>query len=95
MPLGANARNAPPPPKRNFMSSYLKQLLGRVCFEKLPCPGLLGIMFTRGEARISDGGGPGASEASFIWESGGQAPSENFEITVYNDRLYSMRDPLQ
>ena len=25
----------------------------------------------------------------------GLAPSENFKITVYNDRLYSMRDPLQ
>ena len=33
-------------------------------------------------------GEPGASEASFIW---GQAPSENFKITVYNDRLYCMR----
>ena len=27
-----------------------------------------------------------------IW---GLAPSENFIITVYNDRLYSMRDPLR
>ena len=27
-----------PPPKLNFMSTFLKQFLGMVCFEKLPCP---------------------------------------------------------
>ena len=50
---------------------------------------------TRGVAKISDWGGAWCERSKLHLGVWGLAPSENFKITVYNDRLYSMRDPLQ
>ena len=49
---------------------------------------------SRGVARISVWGAwCERSELDLgVW---GLAPSENFKITLYSDRLYNMRDPLQ
>ena len=48
----------------------------------------------RGVDRISDWGGAWRERSELYLGVWGQAPSENFKITVYNDRLYSMGDPL-
>ena len=52
-------------------------------------------VINRGVARISDWGGAWCERSELHLGVWGLAPSENFKITVYNDRLYSMRDPLQ
>ena len=57
---------------------------------------LIGLVVdVRGVARISDWGGAWCERSELHLGVWGLAPSENFKITVYSDRLYSMRDPLQ
>ena len=56
---------------------------------------IIGIHSFRSEPGFLIGGGLVRAKRASFWGLGGASPSENFKITFYNDRLNSMRDPLQ